>query len=290
MTAGPLILSSKPVAAGVYTRLEADVASFARRHGRTPSLTTVLVGEDPASQVYVGKKGEMCRKLGFGHKDHKLPATTTQAELMALVKRLNEDDGIDGILVQKPLPKPLNESAVFDAINPLKDVDCFHPANVGLLCQGRPVVKPCTPAGVMEILAHYGIPLRGARALVVGRSDIVGKPMGMMLLKEDATVTYAHSRTKDIPALIAESDIVVAAIGRAKFLGEGLPWRRDSIVIDVGVNRLPDGKLAGDVDYEKVLPLVKAITPVPGGVGPMTIAMLMVNTLSAARARLETDR
>ena len=290
MTAGPLILSSKPVAADVYDRLGADVAAFSRRHGRTPCLNTILVGDDPASHVYVGKKGEMCRKLGFAHRDHKLPATTNQAELMSLVRRLNADDAVDGILVQKPLPKPLDESAVFDTISPLKDVDCFHPANVGLLCQGRPVVKPCTPAGVMEMLAHYKIPLRGARALVVGRSDIVGKPMGMMLLKEDATVTYAHSRTKDLGALVKESDIVIAAIGRARFLGADMPWRQDCVVIDVGVNRLPDGKLAGDVDYDRVLPLVKAITPVPGGVGPMTIAMLMVNTLSAAKARLEATR
>jgi methylenetetrahydrofolate dehydrogenase (NADP+)/methenyltetrahydrofolate cyclohydrolase len=247
------------------------------------------VGDDPASQVYVKKKGEMCAALGYGHKDHKLPSNTPQEKLFELVRQLNADDSVDGILVQKPLPSQINERMIFDALDPLKDVDCFSPQNVGLLAQGRGVIAPCTPAGVMEILAHYKINPKGMNALVVGRSDIVGKPMAQLLLKADATVTIAHSRTEDLAAHVAQSNLVVAAIGRPQMMDGDLPWRPDAVVIDVGINRLPSGKLAGDVKYDAVAPKVRAITPVPGGVGPMTIAMLMANTLALAKVRASME-
>jgi len=278
---------AKPVTEGLYNDLKNQVAVFTKKHGRAPSLATVLVGEDPASQVYVRKKGETCTMLGMGHEDFKLSESTTQAELLDLVKKLNSTKTIDGILVQKPLPKQISESVIFDAIDPKKDVDCFSPANVGFLCQGRPYVAPCTPAGMIELLKHYGISTKGKNALVIGRSDIVGKPIGMLLLKDDATVTYAHSRTQNIAEHIARAEIVVAAIGKPHFLKADLPWNPKCTVLDVGINRLPSGKLVGDVDYENVSKKVAAITPVPGGVGPMTIALLMQNTLSCAQKRME---
>lgn len=284
----PLILKAKPVADALALKTAKAVESFRSVTGRAPTLTTILVGEDPASQVYVKKKGETCLKLGMGHKDFKLSASTSQNELAQLVTSLNMNDEVDGILVQKPLPRPLYETEIFDLIRPDKDVDCFSPHNVGLLVQGRATLKPCTPAGVMEILNHYKIPTAGKCALILGRSDIVGKPMGQLLLQGDATVTYAHSRTQNIPELISNADIIVAAIGRPLQFGSQYKWKKSAVVIDVGINRLPDGSLAGDVDYNSVHSQVHAITPVPGGVGPMTIAMLMVNTVTAAyqRARM----
>ncbi len=284
-----LVLSAKSVSEALYLRLRQELAEFRQRVGRPPSLATILVGDDPASRVYVAKKGQMCADLGYGHKDYKLPASTLQKDLLQLVHDLNADDAVDGILVQKPLPPQINERVIFDALDPLKDVDCFSPQNVGLLSQGRGTVAPCTPAGVMEILSHYQISPRGMNALVVGRSDIVGKPMAQLLLQADATVTMAHSRTTNLAAHIATADLVVAAIGRPQMLGGDLPWKSTAVVIDVGINRLPTGKLAGDVNYEQVAPKVKAITPVPGGVGPMTIAMLMANTLTLARARTSLE-
>lgn len=280
-----LILKATPVAEEIYARV-ARGASFVRaKTNRAPTLATVLVGDDPASQIYVRKKGEMCIKLGLGHRDHKLTAKASQAELLATVKALNADSEVDGILVQRPLPKHLNESQIFDLIDPIKDVDCFSPHNVGLLVQGRGKLLPCTPAGIVEILRHYELEVAGKNALVVGRSDIVGKPMSLLLLHANATVTTAHSKTKDLAACVRDADIVVAAIGRPEFLNRGLPWKKDAIVIDVGMNRNAGGKLVGDVDFSGVSPKVKAITPVPGGVGPMTIAMLMVNTVRAAVLR-----
>lgn len=279
MSNAPLHLLAKPVEETLYERLRTRIQKLSVK----PGLATVLVGEDPASQVYVRKKGEMCVKLGMQYKDHKLQSKTTQKELEALIDKLNADPNVHGILVQSPLPKPLDERAIYDRIDPKKDVDCFHPANVGLLSQGRARFLPCTPAGVMKILEHYKISLAGLNALVVGRSDIVGKPMAALLLQANATVTTAHSKTKDLARHISEADLVVAAIGKTRFLGGELPWKRDAVVIDVGINRdAASGKLCGDVDFAAVSPKVRAITPVPGGVGPMTIAILMENTVRSA--------
>lgn len=278
-------LKAEPVSNGVYERVTRAAEFVRKKTGRSPTLATVLVGDDPASQIYVKKKGEMCVKLGMGHRDFTFASSTAQQVLVETVMKLNADPDVDGILVQRPLPKHMDEAAVFDLIDPKKDVDCFSPHNVGLLSQGRGKLLPCTPAGVMEILKHYGISTAGKNALIVGRSDIVGKPMAYLLLQGHATVTIAHSKTRDLAACVAAADIVVAAIGRAKFLGGALPWKKDAVVIDVGMNRPPQGKLCGDVDYDAVAPKVAAITPVPGGVGPMTIAMLMVNTVRAALDR-----
>lgn len=280
-----MLLKAQPVTESVYERVARAVEIIRTKTAHSPTLATVLVGDDPASHVYVSSKGKMCQKLGLGHRDFKFPASVSQSELNETVRKLNADPAIDGILVQKPLPKHLSEPEVFDLIDPLKDVDCFSPHNVGLLVQNRGNLLPCTPAGVMEILRHYKIEVSGKNALVVGRSEIVGKPMGLLLLNANATVTTAHSKTRDLAKCVAEADIVVAAIGRANFLGGDLPWKKDTVVIDVGINRVAEKKLAGDVHFDAVAPKVSAITPVPGGVGPMTIAMLMVNTVRAAIGR-----
>lgn len=281
----PLILKALPVAEEVYARVLRASEHCRHKTGHMPTLATVLVGADPASQIYVRKKGEMCAKLGFGHKDFKLDANTSEAALLDIIRNLNADEAIDGILVQAPLPQHINSSNVYDLIEPAKDVDCFSAHNVGLVSQGRGKLLPCTPAGVIQILKHYKIKLSGKNALVVGRSDIVGKPMSLLLLHENCTVTIAHSKTTDLAKCVANADLVVAAIGRANFLDGSLPWRQDCVVVDVGMNRKPTGKVVGDVDFDAVAEKVSAITPVPGGVGPMTIAMLMVNTVRAALAR-----
>jgi methylenetetrahydrofolate dehydrogenase (NADP+)/methenyltetrahydrofolate cyclohydrolase len=252
---------------------------------RAPGIAVVRVGEDPASQIYVGRKTARAEKLGFRHEEVHLSATATQAELEAVMDRLNSDDGIDGILVQLPLPKHLDSTAILDRIDPAKDVDGFHSDNVGHLSQGRPRFVPCTPAGVMRILAHAGVELEGAQAVVIGRSNIVGRPMAMLLEQANATVTLAHSRTRNLPQLLATADIVIAAVGRPHFV-QGKWIRPGAVVVDVGINRLDDGSLVGDVDTEAAAEHASAITPVPGGVGPMTIAMLMENTVAAAEKRL----
>lgn len=269
----------------VYERLSKAAKFCKEKSGHVPTLATILVGEDPGSQIYVRKKGEMCAKLGLGHRDYKFDADISEAALLNTVRTLNADNSIDGILVQSPLPKHINSATVYDLIDPTKDVDCFSAHNVGLLSQGRGKLLPCTPAGVMEILKYYKLDVAGKKALVVGRSDIVGKPMAMLLLQANATVTTAHSKTKDLAKEIADADVVVAAIGRAKFLTGDLPWKKSAVVLDVGINRLDTGKVVGDVEFDAVSTKVAAITPVPGGVGPMTIAMLMVNTVRAGLAR-----
>lgn len=256
---------------------------------RPPGLAVILVGQDPASSVYVQSKTARAEKLGFHQQSLHLPADTTQAGLLAHVRALNDDPRIDGILVQLPLPAHIDATAVLDAIDPAKDVDGFHPVNVGLLSQGRPGFVPCTPAGCMALLDRSGLPLRGARAVVIGRSNIVGRPMAMLLEKADATVTLCHSRTRDLPALVRQADLVVAAIGRPCFV-QGDWLRPGAVVVDVGINRLPDGRLVGDVDFDAALPVVSAITPVPGGAGPMTITMLMENTVLSAERRLSPGR
>ena len=265
----------------------AEAAEGARRllqeKGVVPHLAAVLVGDDPASAVYVRNKQVACEKAGFRSTLHRLPATTGQAELMALVHGLNADPAVHGILVQLPLPRGLDTTAVLDAIHPAKDVDGFHAENVGLLSQGRPRFLPCTPAGVMRMLKVSGIETAGRHAVVIGRSDIVGKPMAMLLSAKgaDATVTLCHSRTTDLPGFCRAADLVVAAIGIAQFV-KGDWIRPGAVVIDVGINRVGD-RLVGDVDYDAAAQVASAITPVPGGVGPMTIAMLLANTLRSAR-------
>ncbi len=256
--------------------------------GVRPGLAVVLVGEDPASQVYVRNKSKACADAGVTVFDHKLPVETSEAELLALVARLNDDPSVDGILVQLPLPKQIRDAQVIDAIAPEKDVDGFHTENVGRLWTGRPRFVPCTPLGVMRMLAFAGIAIRGADAVVIGRSNIVGRPMAALLLGESATVSICHSQTTDLAARVARADIVVAAIGRPEFVA-GASIKPGATVIDVGINRLSEGpragKLCGDVAFAAAAERAGAITPVPGGVGPMTIACLVENTITSAQRR-----
>ena len=275
-----MVIDGKQVAAAVRSEVAARVKEMSRS-GRVPGLTVVRVGDDPASAVYVRGKRKACEEVGMRSVEHHLPATTRQDELLALIARLNADPETHGILVQLPLPKQIDESAVLDAIDPRKDADGFHPVNVGALWLGKPAPRPCTPAGVMRLLEEAKVDPKGKRALVIGRSHIVGKPMAAMLLERHATVTVAHSRTQDLAAEVARADILVAAIGKAEIV-KGEWVKPGAVVIDVGMNRKADGKLCGDVEYAEAAKRAAAITPVPGGVGPMTIAMLLVNTLELA--------
>ncbi len=274
------IIDGKVVAAALRAEVAARVAGLSFQ----PGLTVVLVGDDPASAVYVRSKDRAAREAGIAAHTIRLPAETTEAALLAEVRRLNNDPTVDGILVQLPLPAHIRAQAVIEAIDPGKDVDGFHPLNTGHLADGRPTLVPCTPAGVMKLLAHADIPLSGARALVIGRSTIVGRPVAALLLGANATVTIAHSRTRDLPAECRRADVVIAAIGQPEFV-QGDWIAPGATVIDVGINRLPDGRLVGDAAYEACAARAGAITPVPGGVGPMTIACLMENTVKAALAR-----
>jgi methylenetetrahydrofolate dehydrogenase (NADP+)/methenyltetrahydrofolate cyclohydrolase len=284
-----LILDGKAIAAEVRREVAIEVEAFKKKHGRPPGLHVVIAGEDPASVVYTRNKEKAAKEIGMAGELHKLPATVSQADLCTLVKRLNDDPNVDGILVQLPLPKGIDEIAVLDLIDPAKDVDGFHPMNAGLLSSGRKGLVPCTPLGCMRLLEEAKVDLKGARAVVVGRSNIVGKPVAQLLLARHATVTIAHSRTRDLPAVCREADVLVVAVGRAEMIG-GDCVRDGAVVIDVGINRIevPGGKtrLVGDVAYEAAAQRARAITPVPGGVGPMTIAMLLQNTVRAAEARL----
>jgi methylenetetrahydrofolate dehydrogenase (NADP+)/methenyltetrahydrofolate cyclohydrolase len=274
------IIDGKAVAAAV----KVEVASGVRALRRSPGLATILVGDDPASRVYVKGKRRDAEEVGMISIHHQLPADVSQEKLLELVVSLNEDERVDGILVQLPLPAGLDPEATVNAIDPGKDADGLHPQNLGRLVLNQPGLRPCTPSGVMRLLDHYEIPTRGQRAVIVGRSFLVGRPLALLLGARgaDATVTVAHSRTRDIGELIAEADIVVAAIGSPRFVTVEM-IKRGAVVIDVGVNRVED-RLVGDVDYESVSEVASAITPVPGGVGPMTRAMLLANTLSAARS------
>jgi methylenetetrahydrofolate dehydrogenase (NADP+) / methenyltetrahydrofolate cyclohydrolase len=277
-----MIIDGKQIAAKVRAEVAEGVKALAAKGIRT-GLTVVRVGEDPASAIYVRGKRKDCEEVGIRSEEHHLPATTRQGELMALVARLNADPAVHGILVQLPLPKGLDERAVLDAIDPRKDADGFHPFNVGALSIGIPgTPRPCTPAGVLRMLDEAGVDPKGKRALVVGRSNIVGKPMAMMLLERHATVTIAHSRTADLAAEVGRADILVAAIGKAELV-KGAWVKEGATVVDVGMNRLEDGKLVGDVEFAAAAKRAAAITPVPGGVGPMTRAMLLVNTVELAR-------
>jgi methylenetetrahydrofolate dehydrogenase (NADP+)/methenyltetrahydrofolate cyclohydrolase len=275
------ILDGKVVAAKVQAAVAEGVGALYAR-GVRPVLAVVLVGDDPASKVYVGGKRRACHAVGIGARDHLFPEGLAEADLLGLIRELNADRSIHGILVQLPLPPGIDEDRVIAAVDPAKDVDGFHPENLGRLLAGTPAVLPCTPAGVIEILDHYGVDLKGAEAVVVGRSRIVGKPLAQLFLGRHATVTMCHTRTRDLAAHTQRAEVLAVAAGRPSVV-TGDMVRPDAVVVDVGVNRLPDGRLAGDVDFATVSPRVRAITPVPGGVGPMTIAMLMRNTLDAAR-------
>lgn len=263
-------------------KVKARAAEGAKDLPRKPGLAVILVGDDQASRVYVTGKEKDCAECGFLSFEYKLPAETTQEELLALIARLNGDEAVDGILVQLPLPKHLDEDRVLNAIHLEKDVDCFHPFNVGRLVIGVPVFLPCTPAGVMEMLREYDIPVAGKHCVVLGRSNIVGKPMGTLLLQQSGTVTTCHSRTPDLAAFTRQADILVSAVGRVGLVTADMV-KEGAVVIDVAMNRNAEGKLCGDVDYASVEPKAAYITPVPGGVGPMTRAMLMENLLTAAR-------
>ncbi len=272
----------------VAQQIEQEVVEGISRLGFKPGLVAVRVGTDPASEIYVRNKAKKARELGLEGNELVFPETMSEAELLAEVDRLNRDDTVDGILVQLPLPKQIDPKKVIDAISPAKDVDGFHPINVGMLHLGRPTLVPCTPAGVIRLIESTGETIDGKHAVVIGRSDIVGKPMGALLLQRNATVTICHSRTRDLAAVARQADILVAAIGRPRSVTADM-IRPGAIVIDVGINRV-DGKLAGDVDFAAAKDVAGWISPVPGGVGPMTIAMLMKNTVTAAAMRREGNR
>ena len=271
-------IDGKALASQVKARVREEAAKLPR----LPGLAVILVGEDPASQVYVNGKEKDCTECGIQSFSHRLPAETSQEELLALVQELNSNRLVDGILCQLPLPKGLDEEAVINAIAPDKDVDCFHPFNVGRMSIGEPVFLPCTPAGVMEMLRAYDIPVRGKSCVVLGRSNIVGKPMAMLLTQADGTVTVCHSKTEGLADFTRRADILVSAIGKAGFVSADMV-KDGAVVIDVAMNRNENGKLCGDVDFDAVEPKASYITPVPGGVGPMTRAMLMENILTAAK-------
>ncbi|MBE7031369.1 MAG: bifunctional methylenetetrahydrofolate dehydrogenase/methenyltetrahydrofolate cyclohydrolase FolD [Ruminococcaceae bacterium] len=278
------ILSGKTVSARIKENLKKEIEEL-KAKGVLPGLAVIIVGEDPASKVYVGRKEAMCQELGMHSEKFALPEETTQEELVALVEKLNCDDKVHGILVQLPLPKHLDEKAVINTIRPEKDVDAFHPVNVGKIMIGDYDFVPCTPAGIMELIAESKVEVEGKTCVVIGRSNIVGKPMSMLLLHKNGTVTTCHSRTKNIKEITKTADILVAAVGRANFVTADMV-KPGAVVIDVGMNRLEDGRLVGDVAFDEVERIAGAITPVPGGVGPMTIAMLMQNTFTAAKNTL----
>ncbi len=273
------LLDGKKTAALVRDKIAVEVERLKGEGRGVPGLAVVIVGENPASRVYVGQKEKACKAVGFDSILHRLPEETTQDELLSLVEEMNNDPRIDGILVQLPLPRHINSDSIIAAIKPEKDVDGFHPINMGKLVTGLKGTEPCTPKGIMYLLNEYGIELEGKRAVVLGRSNIVGKPIAHMFMGKNATVTVCHSRTKDMASYTKEADIIVAAIGKAKFLTADMV-KEGAVIVDVGINRLEEG-LVGDVDFEALKEKASYITPVPGGIGPMTIAMLLLNTLEA---------
>ncbi|HTP41772.1 MAG TPA: bifunctional methylenetetrahydrofolate dehydrogenase/methenyltetrahydrofolate cyclohydrolase FolD [Nitrospiria bacterium] len=275
------IIDGKLVAQTIRSSLTAEVMQLKAR-GVEPGLAAVLVGDNPASVIYVRNKRKACAEVGIVSTQHDLPATATQAQLLEVIGRLNDDPKVNGILVQLPLPKGISPEAITDALSPAKDVDGLHPYNIGRLTRGDSLFVPCTPLGCMELLDHYKLPVEGRRAVVIGRSNLVGKPAALLLMHRNATVTVCHSRTQGIDAICREADIVVVAMGKAKFLTANMV-KPGAAVIDVGINRLPDGSLCGDVDYGPVSGVAGWMTPVPGGVGPMTIAMLLSNTVTSAK-------
>ncbi len=275
------IIDGKALASKIRQELKTEAAQL-KANGIKPGLAVILVGNNPASKVYVNAKGKACEEVGVNSLQHNLPEDAKQEELISLIQRLNNDSDVHGILVQLPLPAHIDEEDVLEAISPYKDVDGFHPFNIGRLAIGKPVIQPCTPFGIMKLLESEGLEISGKHAVVVGRSNIVGKPVAIMLLQKHATVTICHSRTKNLSDVTRQADILIAAVGRPKMI-KGDWIKKDAIVIDVGVNRLENGSLAGDVDFEEAKQIASAITPVPGGVGPMTIAMLLNNTIEAAK-------
>lgn len=277
------IISGKEVSQHIRGEVAKGTAELKEKTGITPGLAAVLVGDDPASEIYVRNKRKACTEAGMYSEEHKLPAETTEEELLALVDKLNNDPNIHGILVQLPLPDHIDDTKVLRSVSPDKDVDGFHPYNVGLLVEGNPRFISCTPHGIIKMLEYYDIDIKGKEAVVVGRSNIVGKPVAMLLLHRHATVTVCHSRTQDLPGVTRRADILVAAIGRANFVTADMV-KEGAVVIDVGINRNEEGKLTGDVDFEPVSEKASYITPVPGGVGPMTISMLLWNTLESAKS------
>ena len=276
------IIDGKALALTLREGIGQEVAILEKNTGVKPGLAAVLVGDDPASAVYVRNKKRACEKAGLYPQEHILPTSTTQDELLKLIHSLNADPKIHGILVQLPLPPHIDSKAILQAVSPEKDADGFHPVNVGRLVEGDPVFVPCTPKGVIHMIDSTGGDISGKRAVVIGRSNIVGKPVAMLLLHRHATVTICHSRTKDLPDRVREADIVIAAIGKPLFVTSDMV-KDGAVVIDVGINRLADGRLVGDVDFDRVKERASWITPVPGGVGPMTIAMLLQNTLESAK-------
>ena len=280
------IISGKEVAQKVREKIKNEVEALVEKTGKRPGLAVIIVGEDPASQVYVRNKAKGCEEVGFHSEVYRLPEETEMPELLALVNKLNNDENIHGILCQLPLPKHLDETEVILAINPNKDVDAFHPVNTGKIMIGNYSFLPCTPAGVMELIASTGVDIAGKECVVVGRSNIVGKPQAMLLLQKNGTVTICHSRTKNLAETTKRADILVVAVGRANFITGDL-IKEGAIVVDVGINRGEDGKLVGDVHFESAEKVASYITPVPGGVGPMTITMLLQNTLTAAKEQIK---
>ncbi len=275
------IIDGKAVSAAVKAEVAKEVEAL-KTQGVRPGLAVVLVGNDPASRIYVNNKKKACEAVGIYSEEYALPEEAAQQELLDLIGTLNEKPEISGILVQSPLPSGLDEAAVVEAIDPKKDVDAFHAYNVGKLTQGRPVFQPCTPAGIIELIHSTGTEIQGKSCVVIGRSNIVGKPMALLLLQYNGTVTVCHSKTRDLPLVTRQADILVSAVGKADFVTADMV-KPGAVVIDVGMNRNAEGKLCGDVDFAGVEPVASYITPVPGGVGPMTIAMLMRNTLTAAK-------
>ncbi len=299
------ILDGKGLAEKIREEIKVEVSQFIEQTGIQPALAVILVGENPASQVYVRNKESACVKAGMRSLMYRLPQETESDELCALIEKLNKDDSVHGILVQLPLPEGIDEKRILDLIDPRKDVDAFHPENVGLISQGRPRFLPCTPYGIQQLLVRYNIETKGKQVVVIGRSDIVGKPMGLLLLQKglggDATVTICHSRTENLPDVVREADIVIAAIGKAEFVTADM-IKPGAVVIDVGMNRVPKevidengekktvNKLVGDVDFESVKEVASWITPVPGGVGPLTVTMLLLNTLNGARRQVGASK
>ena len=279
-----MVIDGKEVARQVRERVRAEVAAFVAEHGVQPGLATMLVGDDPASHVYVGNKRKASEEVGMTSIHHGLPADVSQDEVAALLERLNTDETVNGILLQLPVPDHMEGDELTALIDPLKDVDGLTPVNAGLLVQGREALVPCTPAGVMELLRHAGTELSGAEAVIVGRSNLVGRPLASLLLHQNATVTTCHSRTRDLGEVCRRADVLIAAVGRPRLV-TGDMVKEGATVIDVGINRV-QGELVGDVDFDSVAAKARAITPVPGGVGPMTIAMLLDNTLRAARRQV----
>ncbi len=275
------IINGKEISAQIRAEISQKVKEYNAKTGKLPGLAVVIVGENPASQVYVRNKKKACEQVGFNSWVYEMPENTTQEELNALIDKLNDDADVHGILVQLPLPKHLNEEEIILRIKPEKDVDAFHPYNVGRITIGNPKFLPCTPAGIMELLHRSNIEISGKECVVIGRSNIVGKPMALLLLSENGTVTVCHSKTRDLKEVCKRADILVVAIGKADFVTADMV-KEGAVVIDVGMNRNAEGKLTGDVDFESVSRVASYITPVPGGVGPMTITMLLQNTLRAA--------